>query len=274
MNDQAYRFWLNNDNDGLQDEIENIDSNIDDFEDDVIWSRRDLEDFSRFWINATNILSQLQSGTLTLGLRWQGFAGDPTLKLFQSCETDGGKKYLEDENVASEQVSEEYNHALADTKNGVVKLKPGKIFQFSKVFWASVSANNPVAHLLFEAAGEGKGQLTTVLWDSQGREIGRGPAHYFQLMDVRKMYYRAKALPEEIPAPYDYLFNQPPDPNMTFEMDPVNPNDPDPSKNAFVPYHFENYKANAVVFVHGWNMSPEEARNFSLNDTKRGKNNP
>jgi hypothetical protein len=83
-------------------------------------------------------------------------------------------------------------------------LKKGTVFQFSKTFWANVNANDPVAHLLFEAAGEGKGQLCTVLLDSQGKEIGRGPAHYFQLMDVRKMYYRAKALPEEIPTPYSF----------------------------------------------------------------------
>jgi hypothetical protein len=265
---QAMRFWVNKDDDTDGSEGDNVPIVFTDSDDALIDSKRDLEDFSRIWINATNILSQLQSGTLTLGLRWQGTGGDPILKLYKSCEPDGGKKYLEDETTATTQIGGSYGNALID-KNDVNVLKKETVFQFTKEFWSSVNANDPVAHLLFEAAGEGKGQLTTVLFNSQGKEIGRGPAHYFQLMDVRKMYYRAKVTPEDIPTPYEFAPDQPLVPNLTFKMDPENPKDPDPNKNAFVPYNFDNYKMNAVVFVHGWRLTEESARNFGETMFKR-----
>jgi pimeloyl-ACP methyl ester carboxylesterase len=85
--------------------------------------------------------------------------------------------------------------------------------------------------LLFEGSAEGKGQLVITLHKADGTEIGEGPGVWLDLLDVRKMYQSS----------VDNMLTGTP-PGETEQT---------------------------VVFVHGWNMSPEWSRSFAETMFKR-----
>ena len=71
--DDPYVFWVNNDYDeGSDDEALDNEPTRGDYLDGQISNTRDLEDFSRLWLNVGSILTQLKDGTMRLGLDWQG----------------------------------------------------------------------------------------------------------------------------------------------------------------------------------------------------------
>jgi hypothetical protein len=62
-----YRFWVNDDDDSG--DKEHPGSTLKDSYFDIT-SKRDLEDYTRLWINVTGLQKGLADGTLKLGLRW------------------------------------------------------------------------------------------------------------------------------------------------------------------------------------------------------------
>ncbi|MEY3480791.1 MAG: hypothetical protein RIQ71_1566 [Verrucomicrobiota bacterium] len=97
--------------------------------------------------------------------------------------------------------------------------------------WADFSAQNPKVCLLFEGSREGKGQLMLTIHKADGTEIGEGSGVWLDLLDVRKMYTSSVD---------NMLTGTPP-----------------------------GEAQQTLVFVHGWNMSPDGSRNYAETMFKR-----
>jgi hypothetical protein len=65
---------------------------------------------------------------------------------------------------------------------------------------ASLTEQRPTTHFLFEGVSEGKGQLVVTIHNSDGKETAEGPGVWLDLKDVKEMYLRGMALPEDIPS--------------------------------------------------------------------------
>jgi hypothetical protein len=93
-------------------------------------------------------------------------------------------------------------------------------------------------YLLFEAGGEGRGKLVMTINKSNGTQVGEGPSVWLDLKNVKTMYQRRDGGSQ----------NQ--WESAGFERDPLE-------------------QPNAIVFVHGWRMSPDSASNFAETMFKR-----
>ena len=97
-----YRFWINNDHDGYDPSIDDFDdldpSTGSDAENLNISCTRDLEDYTRLWINVKGLTTELRNGSLLLALEWKDAVDDPRMQFFQAAETNGGSLYLTDSN--------------------------------------------------------------------------------------------------------------------------------------------------------------------------------
>jgi len=250
--DNPYRFWINNDYDGY-------DSSIDDYDDldpatgsdatsIYIGCTRNLEDFTRLWINTRGITEELQNGTFLLALEWKDATDDPQLRFFQAVETNGGSLYLTDTNVAQQQIALPYGKQITEWRhlNVLTKYNP---YLFQTNFWsdANVSANQPVAHLLFEGVSRGSGKLVISIYKNDGvTKLAESQPIYLDLKDVKEMYQRwtvdnngalaTTATPMSSPYPYD----------STIPADD-----------------------NFILFVHGWNLAPWERDAFADTAFKR-----
>ena len=104
-----YRFWVNNDYDGydpgIGDQADLNPAGGSDANKLSISCTRDLEDYTRLWINTQGITSELQNGTFLLALEWKDTTDDPQMQLFQAAETNGGSLYLTDADAAGQQVN-------------------------------------------------------------------------------------------------------------------------------------------------------------------------
>jgi hypothetical protein len=234
--DKPFRFWLNDDDDGnaLNNESEVVGGTAKDYEsrgDFGIASKRDLEDFARLWINTQGLNDALRNGDMQIGLMWKAdtVTGSPAINLYTHCEAGGGTGYLTDSAVAIQQATPPYSATMTDTTGKNVVSASNGIFVLKKEVFANLTEAQPTTHLLFEGAGIGKGMLQIVILDKNGTKIGEGPGVWLDLKNIRSMYQGPGT-----------AFDQPAD-----------------------------EKPQAIVFVHGWNMSPEGSRNFAETVFKR-----
>ena len=185
---KPYRFWLNNDDDtGYNADSDTYVANrdnpwtpqvVDSLDEKIEWAR-DLEDFARLHLKVESLHSQLAAGTMTLGLKWKTVqSGAPKIRLFKAVEADGGTKYLSDTAKAADQVS------ASTSAIGVVQ--GTTVLDLPVSFWTSTTSS-PTKFFLFEAIGEGKGELTMVFKQS-ATVIGEGGSVFLDLLDIRKMY--------------------------------------------------------------------------------------
>ncbi|HEV2455650.1 MAG TPA: alpha/beta hydrolase [Verrucomicrobiae bacterium] len=246
-----YRFWVNNDHDGY-------DGSIDDYDDLnpsagldannlAISCPRDLEDYARLWINTKGLTTELQNGSLLLALEWKDAVDDPQMQFFQAAETDGGALYLTDSTTAARQVSNYGTHIIEFAHRNILsRYNP---FIFPPGFWANLSDDQPVAHLLFDAVSRGNGQLVVAIYKNDGRtKLAEGPPLYLKLQDVKEMYDR-----------------------WTVGDDPSSP----PAARASLvtaPYSYDSTipaENNYILFVHGWNLADWEKDAFAETAFKR-----
>ena len=246
----AFRFWVNDDVDRFNVEFPLVEDDADrvkeqanaNYKDLVINGKRDLEDFQRLWIRIKEGAGQLHSG-MKFGLKWKNATGTPKIKVYRAVETDGGRKYLEDENKAVQQISGDFGKVMTI----VVGTNSVPI---DNVVFADLTVANPRGYLLFEGAGEGKGELVPVVLDQNNNEIAEcGPGIWIELKQAKDMFetwtvgegngsgQMPSALPQE-PVGFKYDANSPEENKM-------------------------------MVFVHGWNMTPWEKDNFSETAYKR-----
>ncbi|HEY2329034.1 MAG TPA: hypothetical protein VGI63_04395, partial [Verrucomicrobiae bacterium] len=200
--DKPVRFWVNNDYDGYDnaiDDYDDLDPSTDpagsDANDTSISCTRDLEDHTRLWLNTQGITTELQNGNLLLALEWKNVTGNPSIRIFPAVETNsGGTLYLTDEATAQAQLNAPYYQCLVDSHAGQDKIQGSLPFIIPTNFWANanVSADQPVAHLLFDAVSRGSGQLVVSIYKNDGvTKVAESPQPlYLKLQDVKEMYER------------------------------------------------------------------------------------
>ena len=255
---KPFRFWVNSDQDDLP-EKETLPVTSTDYADGQIKTVRDLEDFTRLNIYLGGLHEAITQGNFKIGLKWKNTTGSPSIKVWRNLSPDGGMDYLSDETYPP--VAQQH---LSLTNPGHVQGSGAYIIPTQ--FWQDVglSAANPTGFFLFEGAGEGKGELVMTIHSSSGAEIGEASGVWLHLVDVRKMFERAKGTPESIPYPHDYAYphEDPPEPQIGWVPDPYgHPFDSSPTSWAEADHY--------ITWVHGWNWTYEVAQNNAETTFKR-----
>lgn len=242
ISDCPKRFWTNNDQDDVETD-EPVEITAPDHADDIIKSRRDLEDFARMNIIAHLPIADLKAGTYQIGLKWENVGwGAPKIRCWQNQSPEGNKDYLFNAQAATTQIAKDCLPAV----NGNTIVIP-------KEYWNDAST----VHLIFEGISKGEGMLAIVVLDENNTELGIGGGAPMKLMDVRNMYERAKIKnePDDIPNPWS---NRNP-PVQSWEWHPDGHDyveDPD-----VIPV--------TCVFVHGWRMPIKEFQGWADTSYKR-----
>jgi len=190
---QPYRFWVNDDHDGydangVQDDLDP--STGDDATSNSITCTRDLEDYTRLWLNVQGITNELQNGTFLLALQWEGVTGSPAIRLFPAADTtNGGTGYLTDTNAAQAQITAPFGTNIVDQSGQTVVASSAPFF-FTTNFWQNY-ATNPVTHLLFDGVSAGSGKLVLAIYKNDGvTKLGEGQPLYLDLDEITNMYER------------------------------------------------------------------------------------
>lgn len=185
---RPFHFWINDDWD--RNEKDSDPGNSDrkhDYVYPVISSKRDLEDFARLWVTGQPPL--LASNGYVVTLSWANVTGNPAIRLYRSCETNGGIGYLSDTNIAAQQAAYSsfymtnsgYGAALDDLPIGA-----GNPFVFPANFFASGTNN----YLLICGAGVGKGELVLTISQNETNVFAQ-TSLWLDLHDVKDFYERA-----------------------------------------------------------------------------------
>jgi hypothetical protein len=117
--EEPFRFWINDDDDGDGSASEAGDSGTKDHETfgfldtNAIQSVRDLEDFFRLWIDLPDsIIEAIENDNLQIGLKWANATGSPAVNLFKAVENDGGSLYLTETATAEAQIEGEFDNPV------------------------------------------------------------------------------------------------------------------------------------------------------------------
>jgi hypothetical protein len=253
---KPYRFWVNNDDDSnfgdSQKEVTPVEQ--ENGSNTIIDSERDLEDLSRLWIKFGALHDQIRNGEIQIGLKFEAISGDPSIKVYNTVDGENGSlSYLTDEQVAEIQVNTSHRvHQGHVTTGEPTILSSGLVFD-------QLTTDEPITYLLFEGVSEGKGKLQVVLM-KDGEELGTAGELYVELLDIKKMYERGIATPDNIPDPQDVTGTSLPVPTVGYAQHDLG--------HAFQPSWDEEGK-NYVVFVHGWKMFEHEAIGFAETMYKR-----
>ena len=195
-----------------------------------------LEDFTRLYVHLGAFYQELANGKMKVGLKWSGNAtGTPKIKVYKSADAAGSDSYLKNDAAATAQVSGAFRNALGEVSGSTPLVLPADVF-------AGYSESNPKRCLLFEASGEGKGQLCITIHKADGTLIGEGPGVWLDLLNVKKMYQRAHAVPNFADNPFSHMDSWSP---------PAVGSAPYDNGNTFSKPDGEEKKV--VVYVHGIN---------------------
>ena len=132
-----FRFWCNDDNDGLPNsEGDVIDAPSPDYEDGVIQTARDLEDFTRLWLHFDAFRKEITEGTYSIGLKWKKTTGSPSIKIYKSTDTNGSDSYLKDEGAALKQISGEDTETIGTVAGAAsLRLPPSNLQAARPAAW-------------------------------------------------------------------------------------------------------------------------------------------
>ena len=229
-NEKPFRFWINDDNDGtMASEEDVIPSTVPDYQDGIIKSRRDLEDFARLQVYVGGLQEVLESGSVKLAFEWRDTEGSsPKIKLYRA--TDIGTKYLEDSGTAMTMTMEPFRETLGEVSVDAPLYMPEWFWTRTSPY-SNVPKTLPSAWLLFEGSGEGKGRLVLSFWKGNQR-IGESAGVWLDVKNIKKMYIRS-------------------DQENQYAGDA------------------EDVTEDTIVFVHGWRMSPAGKSNFAETFYKR-----
>jgi uncharacterized repeat protein (TIGR03803 family) len=255
---KPFRFWLNDGDDisagGTVGQPSVPPQTVDYLKHQIV-TEFNLENFTRLWMNMSGLQSILTApnNSLQIGLKWQNVTGNPAINIYSSADPTGSLSYLTSDTAAQAQIAQD-NNAITD-RNGKQTVDTSGTFIFQTSYWANLTQANPVAHFLFEGAGEGTGQLTLVILDANSKEIGEGPSVWIDLRNIKEMYLRGYATPQP-PYPYNFTSSQPPAPNITASVDSTG--------GAFVPDPNEDTTHRTeIVFVHGYNIDYAHSTNYA-----------
>lgn len=256
--DKPYPFWLNDDHDAVFDGEEHdfeVSGN-EDWKNNEIGCKRNLEDFTRLWFFLGGLQATIEKGDVQVGFSWKNVTGTPAIKLYESVEYNGGRGYLTNDSDAGIQVSQ--SKAIT-FKNGRTNISGSGIYVFTKNFFAGFGSSLPAKYFVYEGSGNGKGQLVTVFLKADGTEICEGPSVWLELRNIKEYYEHWTA-------------------GDTTEKGYKVASKATQPKDSFFKYvilgdglslqgseNFNDY----VLFVHGWRMFPWERRAFAETAYKR-----
>lgn len=231
---RPFRFWINNDQDDHPDEIgETAEIKKPDSTDGVIKTMRDLEDFAPLTVCVGGLAGPVAAGLVQVRLEWRETGGTkPSIRIFPKCDAyDASTRYRVNTDDAAPYVGLATSVVIAAGTS--VTLPPGLLVSRTaeELGWTDLTS-----HFIFEGVKEGKGELVLTI-DGQP-----GPGVWIELMDVKRMYMRAKANPMNVPSPYLQMSGQP-DPEIGFVDDPNGP--------PFVLPPGETHEV--ITYVHGIN---------------------
>jgi Alpha/beta hydrolase of unknown function (DUF900) len=248
-----YRFWLNNDYDGYDSSIEDYDdldpSTGDDATNTTISCTRDLEDYTRLWLNTGGFVPQLESGEFIAALEWKSTTGNPQIRVFPAADwINGGATYLTDTNMAAAQLESPCGEAMQDV-NGQETVTTNAPFLISTNYWYDWANGTATNFLLFDAVGHGSGQLVLAIYNSDGTvKLAESQPIYLDLQDVKEMYERWTVGDDPNTAPLT---------TASVVADPYSYDSTIPADNTY------------ILFVHGWNLAPWEKDAFAETAFKR-----
>jgi len=244
--EKPFRFWINNDGDNVEADEPILVETPDSFDNDIIQTKRDLEDFCRLKLNVGLSNQTLRDGDFQIGLMFRGSSGaTPGIRIWKNQSDVGNLDYLKDHNAATAQIA----------LGAFEKFPPLQVTLIPKDYWAT--RNDSTAHLIFEGTSKGKGELVVTIHDKFGAKIGEGSEIWMDLLDVREMYQRARIAneAEQIPSPA----TNPTPPAQTWVWDPWNwPYSEDPQATE-----------KTAIFVHGWRLKYMDYMNWSDSSYKR-----
>lgn len=266
---KPYRFWINDDRDihhmvdalpppaGHHLDFEQDDVNADkqanvDYDEPGLNFERDLEDLTRIWVNLGSVGDLIGTKDMQLKVRMDAVSNSPKINLFEACEKDGSRLYLQDEAIGSLQLG--YGDELC-------KVVGSTSVEVPKDAWDGAVLAGNVCHFLFEGADKGTGKVVFELWKS-GKKLGDLPPIHLKLREAHDFYETwsvgdvqspqinnandnysvwPKSVAEPNPFLYDYDLNT-----------PVKPEEKD-----------------YIMFVHGWNMTSKDKDQFADTMYKR-----
>jgi len=253
---KPYRFWINDNHDGFGN-IWNLTS-VDSVQEDLnpstgndatsnsISCTRDLEDYTRLWMNVQGITNELQNGTFLLALQWENVTGSPAIRIFPAVEINGGTFYLTDTNMAQAQITAPFGTNIVDQTGQQVVANNAPFF-FTTSFWSNF-ATNPVTYLIFDGVSSGSGKLVLAIYKNDGvTKLAESQPLYLNLNEITNMYERWTVGEGNGGTPATTAW-----PLSDFQYTSSSP------------------EANQyILFVHGWNVSPQVKDAFANTAYKR-----
>jgi hypothetical protein len=254
-----YRFWVNDNHDGYGNiwnltSIDSVQEDLDpstgnDATSNTISCTRDLEDYTRLWINTTGLTTELQNGTLQLALEWEDVTtGDPQIRLFPAVEDDGGLLYLTDTTTAQAQIAMPYGTNLVSQNFGQATISKDHPFIISSNYWQSLANGTDTNYLLFDVVSGGSGKLVLSIYASDGvTKLKESQPLYLNLSEITNMYESWTVGDGNGGTPYTTAI-----PYSPFQYTSASP-------------ETDQY----ILFVHGWNVSPQVKDEFANTAYKR-----
>jgi pimeloyl-ACP methyl ester carboxylesterase len=259
--EKPYKFWINGDMDGNEQDFPPSPA---DYALNSLMNRRGLEDFARLWVSLKGLTEMVKTGGVQLQLEWKSLDGSttwptadhPAIKLLRAVETDGGRKYVEEETVADQQLGLPYCLALgqAGRDAGTFTLP------LSAATLATLSEATPNLYFLFEGATAGKGRLVLNLIKG-GQKIGEYPPLYLDIRDMKNMYERWSV---------DPMANVPSSGADPLGTAVISTRALPAGQSAGFTYDAQSpEEKKCIVFAHGWNMTPADKDMFAETAYKR-----
>lgn len=263
--DKPYRFWINDDNDTALTsdgggpphpaEVETVPSSRKDCDAHQIVSKRNLEDFSRLWIDLGYLQYEVLGGSIQVGLKWKTVeSGEPAINIYPSEDGTGSTDYLTDDGAAGRQIAGVFNNAVTDKNNKSTVDRDGT-FIFKRDYWNGVTTENSKKCLLFEGKTEGKGELAVVFLDRNGNELTTGSSVWLDLKSIKKMYERWTVGDSNGGAPA--------------AVATLSTRDLPSGGSAFAYDDQSAEEKQYIVFVHGWNLEGRDKDSFAETAYKR-----
>ena len=194
---RPFLFWVNHDQDDLEDGGESWPIERADGDTPEIDSLRDLEDFARVRID----LGDAERNDGRMVLRWRGEGTVPRINLYRAADARCTRAHVLDPEAAARQLAAPFG-----TRLGVVGEAP------LELALAELAADASLC-LLFDVARGGTATLELRIAEGDGADASA--AVPMELRHVKTFYERRAAdWPEEVEAPWNYVETAPPVPEL------------------------------------------------------------
>ncbi len=245
---RPFRFWLNDDHDGVDPDgdpkggdLDNTIDGIKDSDDLKITHLRDLEDFAMLNLKIpADVAAKLKKGSKLV------FSITGTGSIHLVPVSRPGFDYLTDETYASTLIAPLGNivpsipmYPAAEGSDATISLD--KLVDYSQ-------KGDRTIGLLFEGVKEGDFALTGQIIDQTGAFVANTESFYVQLRTIKEMYDHFTVGNSEAPG---FPVSQVPQPVFQHALGSSDPN---------TPY---------ILFVHGWRLHPRERELFAETAFKR-----